>query len=110
MEDGAIYVMNATGSDQSKLAPGGGGGEWRPAVWSPHAGKIVFQRDCASYVMKADGTRQGKLASGGRLSYRRQPAGLFPRFVGPDLQGINGAYRDRTGDLRLAKPALSQLS
>jgi hypothetical protein len=22
----------------------------------------------------------------------------------------NGAYRDRTGDLRLAKPALSQLS
>ena len=23
---------------------------------------------------------------------------------------LNGAYRDRTGDLRLAKPALSQLS
>jgi hypothetical protein len=28
-----------------------------------------------------------------------------------DLQRVsNGAYRDRTGDLRLAKPALSQLS
>ena len=28
-----------------------------------------------------------------------------------NLQGLSsGAYRDRTGDLRLAKPALSQLS
>jgi len=26
------------------------------------------------------------------------------------LQVLYGAYRDRTGDLRLAKPALSQLS
>jgi hypothetical protein len=26
------------------------------------------------------------------------------------LVSVDGAYRDRTGDLRLAKPALSQLS
>ena len=33
------------------------------------------------------------------------------RTKGPRLRAfLSGAYRDRTGDLRLAKPALSQLS
>ena len=34
---------------------------------------------------------------------------LFERFR-KRLENGGGAYRDRTGDLRLAKPALSQLS
>ena len=39
------------------------------------------------------------------------PSVSIQRTKSPDFQGFSsGAYRDRTGDLRLAKPALSQLS
>ena len=34
----------------------------------------------------------------------------LPQVKRPEQRRPNGAYRDRTGDLRLAKPALSQLS
>ena len=33
-----------------------------------------------------------------------------PRFAGDDTHRYGGADRDRTGDLRRAKPALSRLS
>ena len=44
------------------------------------------------------------------LAKRLRFRGLLFGYLKKDLQIAYGAYRDRTDDLRLAKPALSQLS
>ena len=47
-----------------------------------------------------------------RVSGHRLAAAVVPKSCGPQtpLRTLGGADRDRTDDLRLAKPALSQLS
>jgi TolB protein len=95
-----IYVVNADGSGQRKLDPGGRGA-WASAVWSPDGGKIAYQRhglylmNAEVYVMNADGTGQRKLALGGSPIW--SPDGrqiLFTRFVGH----VSAAVRAHGGD------------
>jgi Tol biopolymer transport system component len=50
-----VWVMNADGSGQRRLAPG-----W-PSDWSPDGQRIAFVRDGEIYVMNADGSGQRRL-------------------------------------------------
>jgi len=51
----SVYVMNADGSGQRRLAPG-----W-PSDWSPDGQRIAFVRDGEIYVMNADGSGHRRL-------------------------------------------------
>ena len=87
-----VYVINADGSDQQKLARG------VLPVWSPDGRKIAFTRDRGVYVMNADGTGQRRLgASLSDLAPSWSPDGrqvLFSRFVGR----VSAAVRAHGGD------------
>jgi Tol biopolymer transport system component len=56
--DGVLYVMNADGSGQRRLAPA------NPAMrWSPGGQKIAFVDNSQVYVMNVDGSAQTRLTS-----------------------------------------------
>ena len=98
------------------------------AGWRPSPGAHLGRNPCkqssvtldgelnSGYHGRHDGQRVFEARSGFHRA-QRQPrtcAGITGASVQStqvaDLQVFYGAYRDRTGDLRLAKPALSQLS
>jgi hypothetical protein len=66
----------------------------------------------------ADSSWSGREARSVQVSAERRVNGraeILPTHPARHTRGLrnvrkSGAYRDRTGDLRLAKPALSQLS
>jgi hypothetical protein len=79
---------------------------------------VTFRRSVAATDM-AGAARSGRslrrhLRRGKRVTPTRGHTGgnrVSPREASaPEAREASGAYRDRTGDLRLAKPALSQLS
>jgi integrase len=95
-----------------------------PAVWARFYARSFgkAQRDEArdrllkhGFGALSDGESPGPLAprSHGDASEAGVPRALEPEMEEPPAKEEvpeDGAYRDRTGDLRLAKPALSQLS
>ena len=95
--EASIWIMSADGSHQRRLwshsAEGGA------LSWSPSGKALAFTYDSEIYTIQADGEGLRRSHPG----WGQSRSGLATAFV-------SGAYRDRTGDLRLAKPALSQLS
>jgi TolB protein len=53
--EGGIFVMDADGTNQTRLTSGNNGGA---PVWSPNGCRIVFRRGGDVYVMDADGSHQ----------------------------------------------------
>ena len=111
--DVGIYVMNADGGGERKLADGS------PSAWSPDGQKIAFERDGAVWVMNADGSGQQPLTSrtsslpdfagewspdGARITFARvvEEEALGPAPERVDLYVINA---DGSGERRLAQDA-----
>lgn len=69
--NGEIYIMNADGSDQTRLTQDGGH-DGRP-MWSPDGTKILFETDRNGhgelYVMNADGSEQTNLTNNGKDAF-----------------------------------------
>jgi Tol biopolymer transport system component len=57
----AVWVMNADGGRQRRVAAPGGDPEW-----SPDGSRLVFERRSAIWIVRADGTRARRLAKPGR--------------------------------------------
>jgi dipeptidyl aminopeptidase/acylaminoacyl peptidase len=99
---GDIWVMNADGTDQTRLTAKPGARDRAP-TWSPDGEKIAFERETFIYVMNADGSGQTLLTNGGagQPDWQRRPA---PEADLPPRQFCFGALRRNTsqGIARLA--------
>lgn len=60
----SIFVMNADGSNQTKLANGSGTGGWRQPCFSPDGTQIAFQASQGVAVMSADGANPHVIVPG----------------------------------------------
>jgi Tol biopolymer transport system component len=95
---GGIYIMDADGANQQKIADEA----WRP-VWSPDGTKIAFYSDrdgkTEIYVMNADGQHQQKLTQNGIAPKRKGEEDVFYRWSPDGSKIAFTSARDGTNQL-----------